>query len=445
MKVIVYGIGNNFTRNYKWLEENFEICGLVDSSVKKQGKKIGRHTVEDITNIHGREFDKILVTPNAYFEITKMLLEYGVSKEKICYLYELQKLGHVGNSLKIAFRLNGGMGDGLIGLNYIWYFRERFKQDNIRLYIELEPKRDAVKHFIRESDLVEDVVICKEEEAETEKYDLYIRLKRYPEVMHADMHVISRIAPELVDYILLCEKFKIFHPRFFESDFVADGGSALLEELNGRTRIVQPDIYGFFAMDEVYKFPIQTTEAPLDKFELKKGKYITVHRGCEKQYYNLSSTKLWPVEYYNDLLLKLEQKYPDISIVLIGAEHEREKDILFSGKNLVGKTNFSELQTILKYARIHIDTEGGCVHLRHALHGGPSIVLFGPTSDHFFGYRENINLRSDICSYPCEWTALGWSRKCIISDGQADCMKAILPESVLEAADRLMRCVNEQR
>lgn len=39
-----------------------------------------------------------------------------------------------------------------------------------------------------------------------------------------------------------------------------------------------------------------------------------------------------------------------------------------------------KLKVILKHAKLHIDSEGGLVHLRHAIKGGPSVVLFGPTS-----------------------------------------------------------------
>ena len=445
MKVIIYGIGNNFIRNYKWLTDNFEICGLVDGSPQKQGEKIGQLIVEDFTGIQRHDFEKILVTPNAYYEITQLLLQNGIPRDKICYLHELQKSDSVGNTLKIAFRIVGGMGDGLIALNYIWYFRKRFVQKHTRLYLEFAPQRDAVRHFLGETELADGVSVYEENEAEPEKYHLYIRLQRYPEVIYADKNVISRLEPDLIDYVFLCEKFKIFHPRFFIPDYAADGGSALLETLSGRTRILQPDIYGFLGVNEKYEFPIHASEEPLKKFGLVPGRYITIQRGCENRYYTASATKLWPVEHYNELICRLEQEYPDATLVFVGAVYEWEDSIVFHGKNLVGKTSLLELASILKYARIHISSEGGSVHLRHALHGGVSIVLFGPTSDHFFGYSENINLRSRSCPYPCEWAVEDWNTNCMRNRGKAECMETIYPELVWEEIRSLMEWADEKR
>lgn len=438
MKVIIYGIGHNFIRNYKWLADHFEICGLVDGSPKKQGEKIGRFIIEDFTGIQRLDFEKILVTPNAHYEITQLLLQNGISKERICYLHELQNSDSVGNTLKIAFRIVGGMGDGLIGLNYIWYFHKRFIQGHIRLYLEFAPQRDALRCFLEETGLADGITVCEEEEVVSEKYHLYIRLQRYPEAIYADKNTISRLAPSLIDYVFLCEKFKIFNPRFFIPEYAADGESALLETLNGRTRIMQPDIYNFLGVDEEYKFPIHVSEAVLEKFDLQRGEYITVQRGCESRYYTTSSTKLWSVGYYNELFLLLEREYPDVTIVFIGAEYEWEHNISFHGKNLVGKTSLLEFASILKFARIHISTEGGSVHLRHALHGGSSIVLFGPTSEHFFGYSENRNLRSKACPYPCEWVTKDWHKNCMRGKGKAECMETILPGQVFEEVRALL-------
>lgn len=445
MKVIIYGIGNNFARNYKWLADNFEIRGLVDGSPKKQGEKIGQFIVEDFTRIQRKDFDKILVTPNSYYEITQLLLRAGIPKEKICYLHEFQKSDYVGDTLKIAFRVIGGMGDGLIALNYIWYFRKRFHQKYIRFYLEFAPQRDAAKHFLGETGLADEVTVCEETEAAPEMYHLYIRLQRYPEVIYADKNVISRLAPDLLDYVFLCEKFKIFHPRFFMPDYAADGCSALLESLSGRTRILQPDIYGFLGVDEAYKFPIRVQEDALDRFGLEPGKYITIQRGCEQKYYTPTSTRLWPVEHYNALISRLEQTFPDTAIVFVGAGYEWDDAIDFHGINLVGKTSLLEFASILKYAKVHIAADSGGVHLRHAVHGGSSVVLFGCTSNLFVGYSENVNLRSKICPYPCDWAVEDWNLRCMRSKEKTVCMEAISPKQVWEEVCLLMGCVDEKR
>lgn len=81
---------------------------------------------------------------------------------------------------------------------------------------------------------------------------------------------------------------------------------------------------------------------------------------------------------------------------------------------------------------MHIDTEGGLVHLRHALGGGPSVVLFGPTSPQVYGYKENLNLRSDKCSVPCEWVVDDWLTRCPRRTDKHLCMCSLSPEYVAE-------------
>ena len=71
-----------------------------------------------------------------------------------------------------------------------------------------------------------------------------------------------------------------------------------------------------------------------------------------------------------------------------------------------------EVKALLKNSLLHIDNEGGLVHLRHALCAKKSIVLFGPTSDLFYGYAENENVRSNVCEEPCEWENAKWNTWC---------------------------------
>jgi ADP-heptose:LPS heptosyltransferase len=45
---------------------------------------------------------------------------------------------------------------------------------------------------------------------------------------------------------------------------------------------------------------------------------------------------------------------------------------------------------------MHIDDEGGLVHMATAL-GTKCAVLFGPTPVGIFGYEQNINICADTC------------------------------------------------
>lgn len=444
MRIAVYGIGNNFIRNYKWIVRRYEICVLVDGSPGKQGTDFQGIPVQAPTVLRDKTYDKILVTPNAHLEIVNILLNEKVPPEDIIYLNDILPSDDVGKELRIAFRVTGGLGDALIALNYIDAFHKNFGARHIRIYLETVSGRNGFTALIPEDSFFAGIQEAADDGTRHGEYHLYIRVQRYPEVLYADTARIARLAPELIDYIQLCEKFRIFNPRFFEKDFVADGDSAALEELQGRKRIMQPDIYGRFRLSEKYGFRLHVSQEALKKFGLKKNEYISIHRGTEEKNYCGMSTKLWAIESYHSLFRLLKERYPGFPLVLVGADYEKDEGLNFQGMDLVGKTTLPELAMIVGGSRVHIDTEGGVVHLRHAVSGKPSAVIFGPTSDRFFGYGENENIRSNACPYPCEWVSMDWNRLCIRGESAPPCMAGVTPRTVLKAVERILAYTDEE-
>ena len=438
MKIAVYGIGNNFIRNYKWISDEYEIVALLDSSKEKQNSFFQGMTIHEPKIISSIACDKILVTPNAHIEIVDFLLGENVIPEKIIFLKDILPSDDVGRRLRIAFRVVGGLGDALIALNYIHFFYKRFKEKHIELYLETIRSRNGFTSLIPKEHFFAGIIEVTDDEINSERYHLYIKIQRYPEILFADTVKIARLMPKLIDYVQLCEKFKIFNPRFFEKDFVADGESAAFEELLGRKRIMQPDIDGWLGICENYEYPLYTDENALQKFGVKSGEYISIHRGSEEKNYSENSTKLWPIEYYNVLLKMIRDKYPEIPIIFVGAEYEKKTEVAFQDINLIGKTTLTELAMLVGHAKLHIDTEGGVVHLRHAVSGKSSVVIFGPTSNNFFGYQENENIRSNICPYPCEWVSEHWNNQCIKGARIPLCMSKVMPEIVMKAAERFL-------
>lgn len=94
---------------------------------------------------------------------------------------------------------------------------------------------------------------------------------------------------------------------------------------------------------------------------------------------------------------------------------------------------------IVNHAALLVDNEGGMVHLRHALRGGSSVVLFGPTSKAVFGYPENENISSSVCDHWCEWQIPDWQYVCArLGTPGHPCMDAIRTEDVLAAVHRVL-------
>ena len=97
-----------------------------------------------------------------------------------------------------------------------------------------------------------------------------------------------------------------------------------------------------------------------------------------------------------------------------------------------------DLLGLLQSAKLHISQEGGIPILRHVLKGGPSVVLFGPTDEKFFGYEENINITARTCPHPCEWLTKDWMKKCLRTNYQQPCMQDIKPKDVLSQIKRVI-------
>lgn len=199
----------------------------------------------------------------------------------------------------------------------------------------------------------------------------------------------------------------------------------------GKKRINQPDITNDLGLEEKYLYkgiPVNTTI--LDEYGLSGKEFITIHRGVDTDQVK-DSIKLWPLSYYNDLIKRLKEIFPGIKIVQLGISHARCETMDEIDINLIEKTSLPDLGGLLQNARLHIDCEGGLVHFRHALHGGKSIVIFGPTSPDFFGYSENINIRSPACPIPCEWLVKNWQDECLRKADKRICMRNLHPDIVI--------------
>ncbi len=438
MRVAVYGIGNNFIRNYQWITERYEICMLVDGGKSKQGSFFQGFLVQPPETLKEAVYDAILITPNSHGDIVTFLLAQGIKPERMIFLNDILPSDDVGRELSIAFLIVGGLGDALIALNYIAAFHRKFEAEHIRFYLETLSGRNGYKTLISKENIFAGIDDVSGDDICPEKYHLYIRIQRYPEVIYTDKVRIARLCPELIDYLLLLEKFRIFYPRYFERDFVADGISAAYEAVCGRKRYEQPDVYGYLGVSAHFDFTPLTDCGALKRHGLAPDAYITVHRGTEERNYAETATKLWTVDGYNAIFRYINECCPELPVVMVGADYERNKSLIFHGIDLVGKTTLPELAMVVGNARVHIDMEGGLVHLRHAVSGKPSVVLFGPTSEEFFGYEENENIRSTVCPYPCEWMTEDWNKTCIREDESRGCMERLKPETVQDAIKRVL-------
>ena len=110
----------------------------------------------------------------------------------------------------------------------------------------------------------------------------------------------------------------------------------------------------------------------------------------------------------------------------------------------MGKTSLEQVKVILKNSCLHIDNEGGYTHIRHAISGGKTAVLFGPTSVDFFGYSDNINIKGEGCETFCEWCTANWQEVCVRGFTYPPCMYSITPEAVFRRISSYLKEVLDE-
>lgn len=329
------------------------------------------------------------------------------------------------DGIRIAVQLRGGIGDQLIGCNYVKALKDKLNDANIKIDVYC---RSVVNElFLSGTAFINSVSPESDFNPSDGMYDLYIRLDRFPVILECDEEKIQH-HQTLYKYVSLVQNFKKLHQNvFFTGRSEFDSICNIYTLIKGQKRFNQMDIDGFLGIGEKFQYApkIQQTDV-FQKFKIPK-KFITIHRGVDTNR-TCNSNKLWPMESYNQLIKMIKSEFPEYTIVQLGVNKERCPDMENVDINLVGKTSMTDMVYILKKSLLHIDGEGGQVHIRHAINGGKSVVFFGPTSVDFYGYSENINLYSNVCPHWCEHIKERWDEGCLKTGGIPLCMVKISPE-----------------
>ena len=336
---------------------------------------------------------------------------------------------------------NGGLGDYLMNANYVYRLRQKYKDSPLRIDIVSKEHFYGPTKAVFESDhdCPVDGIYSEDHRKFAPLYDVVIDISRYPVLVRYNLERIGRVCPEFLEYIHLCERFRFENYEMIMKRPFLDGEGATQCIKQGKTRIMQSDIYGFLGTTEEFCYPMKMPDEKevFKRLNIPDGNYISMHRGCDTDY-SKDSIKLWPEEYYQTLTDMIKQKYPDLPIVQLGVSHKRCATIRGTDLNLIEKTSIDDIKVILKHALIHIDCEGGMVHMRHAVKGGPSIVIFGPTPLEFYGYSENENIKGDGCDRWCEWATRNWQEGCMKGFEKHPCMYSISPETVMASVEKLL-------
>lgn len=199
--------------------------------------------------------------------------------------------------------------------------------------------------------------------------------------------------------------------------------------------------YSGFHYHGAFKIEDKNVPIPLDpKWEpeyrrLGLNQYITVNSGNGDCADGSKIAKSWSKEKFERLICLFKNKYPEIEVVQVGAA---DSDKLWGADHYVLGEDFRLSVYLLKNAMLHIDIEGGLVHIATQL-GTKCIVMFGPTVKEYYGYEQNTNIQVGDCRN-C-WGLYSDVNRCARGMKEPVCMSSITPQMVMEHVDEYMSTI----
>ncbi|MBO6179241.1 MAG: hypothetical protein J6O04_08710 [Selenomonadaceae bacterium] len=446
-KALIFGVGRNYEAYKKSIFSSYEIIGLADNSHSKQGTIVDNYTISDINDFSDDEMDVILVTPTDGKEMIEQLVNMGFETEKIIDVQNYYD-SSLTSKIRISFMFYGGMGDFLIGKNWLYYLDKiyNFRDAHIDIFVDEKALYDAKNVFgdFEKLACLYGTELRYNAFHEDSGYDLSFKFCIFPYVEYFFGDKLVKSNKALLDYVLKLQKFGFdnYPYGFCHSPYYYKTIRKLFEIFNRKYHNFF-DVFGDFEVGDkfLYELPIPEKAASyLEKCDLEPGKYITLNTGLNLGYINLGNTRAWAHHSWNELAQLLRNNFPEIKVVQIGLNMTKNDDIE-ADLNLNGKTDFEEMKVLLQNALVHVDYDGGLVHVRHILHGGCSVVLFGPSYKEWHSYSENISIQTDACDC-CEWTDGRWLVECPKGQSYPKCMKSIRPYDVFLKIREYIECRN---
>lgn len=435
-KIIIYGLGVCGTEYIAQIEMTnwCTIVGVCDKYAQDNQCHYPRISVDELKK--GTEYDYIvlaIVKEGVWYTAFQSLAEMGIDKSKIISRLNIEnsnlslkrdkKKSHemteqdkkVDDPLEILFVMRGGIGDGVME-TALYEELVRMSPDVV-IDVFGEP---YFKYIYAAKKHVRHIINYHEEKTWNKNYDLVIEGSWGISVSHYNLERIFRKSPELYETVMKTIESMKFN--------------ALVNRVQ-IARIKKKDKFWLMGREGVWNISSKNIHVEFDEeYEstfnsLKLKKYITFNCGADMRRITENDefpTKVWPAEYFEQLLILIKNSYPEYELIQLGTKDI--KKIPNADRHILGK-NMELVKYILRGSSLHIDDEGGLVHLATAF-GTKCLVLFGPTPSDLLGYPQNINVCTNVCMgcFP-----LGkWNAKCLLGMKKPKCMYSLTPELVME-------------
>lgn len=448
-KVLIYGaglLGQSYLKQVK-LTNYCDIVGFIDREYEKYHNSIiPVYPVREVNNLF---FDYIVValrTKHFYDDVYYTLnSEYGIEKNKIVAVFlrdnieidyylkpcqnQINNYAYNKSRNNIAVFISGGLGDCIIQKSFINALVQQNKSCLIDFY-SMKAKSFLPYIYSSEDTYINNFIYDSGTNYTKNKkeYNLaislrgtFVKIDNYNREVFYKVDIdFSKKLDSLVDKV--------------DSEVLDRSLPAIVGFM--RRIFLKKNCYSSFDYEDVFHIDrnvniyIPKGRKNVLRNEIGNQLYITINTANGDTQNNMLIAKTWPLDYYESLVGNIKSKYKNINIVQVGSSNAmkiKNVDYYILGRDL------NDVKVVLKESLLHIDIEGGLVHLASQL-GTKCAVLFGPTLPSYYGYKENINIAAGNC-HGC-YGLFQEINRCARDMQEPECMYSITPEIV-------MRCIEE--
>lgn len=155
-----------------------------------------------------------------------------------------------------------------------------------------------------------------------------------------------------------------------------------------------------------YEYDAKNTDYGLDVAALPAPEHLSAKKYCVFILNTTWPTKHWPIEYWQQLIMKMVTL--DYHIVIPGGSPEEYQAIkylehTFNHVTVLQRTSLEQLLSVLSYSHCTVSVDTGLSHLSAAL-DKTTITLYGPTDPCTIGTvgKNQIQLKVDFPCAPCK-------------------------------------------
>ena len=426
---------------------------VVDDDARREVDAIQLHSLTELITTHGPssflgrvalQFERNFFGQPWHRKIAFLGIVWQWAAQKA--IGQVFKIRHRepegGPVLRVAVHGTGSLGDFLSHTMLIQEFCRRYGPVQIDFYTH--PKKVGEAKFIfAQTHFVRTVLSVQYLPVLRQNYDLIIHSRYIVKYEVVKYQRVFDCAPDLLDLIRVTDQRFEPNKHVFDHHPLLDG---VLSRDVHFDKMSLPEVIGYFSGLDVGRKSLPYFCADIGRYDVLKRhglygrRYITVHDGFDQSNTPIHETvtKCWPIEHWRRFV-ELMKRETDVVIVQIGAKNSRP--IAGVDIDLVNKTTLDDVAWLLKNSLLHVDGESGLVRMANALHTR-SIVLFGPTSESFFGLDNNVDLVAEGCRN-CWWSTKDWLSLCPRGFERPQCMLSITPERVRDAAVKFLRALTE--